>query len=106
MADGESLESTRDLWDDFVTALIDYYVLLLSEIYSASEDKIPGVEASQLVAAIRAHGHRDVHYVADLDDVLDRLARRAAPGDLVLTLGAGSISTLATRLVERLREDA
>ena len=41
----------------------------------------------------------------DLDAVLDRLAAEAKPGDLVMTLGAGSISTLGARLVQRLRED-
>jgi UDP-N-acetylmuramate--alanine ligase len=95
---------TRDLWDDFITAFNEADVLLLSEIYAASEHKIPGVEASELVRAIRAHGHRDAHFVADLEVVLDTLARRAAPGDLILTLGAGSVASLGTRLVERLTE--
>ncbi|MGH0028500.1 MAG: UDP-N-acetylmuramate--L-alanine ligase [Myxococcota bacterium] len=95
---------TRDLWEDFVSAFHDADVLLVSEIYAASEDKIPGVDAAGLVGAIQAHGHRDAHFVADLDRVLDRLADVARPGDLILTLGAGSISTLGTRLVERLRE--
>ncbi len=96
---------TRDLWDEFVTAFNQAVVLVLTEIYAAGEDKIPGVDAALLLEAIRAHGHRDAHFIANLDDVLDELARRAAPGDLILTLGAGSISTLGTRLVERLRED-
>jgi UDP-N-acetylmuramate--alanine ligase len=96
---------TRDLWDDFVTAFNQADVLVLTEIYAAGEDKIPGVDAAELLEAIRAHGHRDAHFIANLDDVLDDLAQRAAPGDLILTLGAGSISTLGTRLVDRLRED-
>ncbi len=96
---------TRDLWDDFVTAFNQADVLVLTEIYAAGEDKIPGVDAAELLEAIRAHGHRDAHFIANLDDVLDDLARRAEPGDLILTLGAGSISTLGTRLVDRLRED-
>ena len=96
---------TRDLWDDFVTAFNQADVLVLTEIYAAGEDKIPGVDAARLLEAIRAHGHRDAHFIANLDDVLDDLAQRAAPGDLILTLGAGSISSLGTRLVERLRED-
>jgi UDP-N-acetylmuramate--alanine ligase len=79
-------------------------VLILTEIYAAGESKIPGVEAAGLAEALRAHGHREVHFVADLDDVLERLAELAQPGDLVVTLGAGSISSLGARLVERLRE--
>jgi len=95
---------TRDLWDDFARSFNDADVLILSEIYGAGEDKIPGVDASALVEALRAHGHRDAEFVADLDRVLERLAARVQPGDLVLTLGAGSVSSLSDRLLARLRE--
>jgi UDP-N-acetylmuramate--alanine ligase len=95
---------TRDVWDEFIPAFNDADVLIISEIYAAGEDKIPGVEAAPLVEAIRAHGHRDARFVADLDDVLEALADEARPGDLVLTLGAGSISTLGARMLERLEE--
>jgi UDP-N-acetylmuramate--alanine ligase len=97
---------TRDLWDDFVTAFNDADELVVCEIYAAGEGKLPHVEASRLVEAIAAHGHRNVTFVANLDDVLDRLVERARPGDLVLTLGAGSIASLGARLVERLEERA
>ncbi len=95
---------TRDLWDDFVTAFNHADVLLVTEIYAAGEDKIPGCEASALATAIRAHGHRDVRFVVDLEAVLEALCSEARPGDLVLTLGAGSISGLGSRLVRGLRE--
>jgi UDP-N-acetylmuramate--alanine ligase len=95
---------TQDRWKDFTRAFNDADVLILTEIYAAGESKIPGVEAVRLAEALRAHGHRDVHFVADLDDVVERLAELAQPGDLVVTLGAGSISSLGARLLERLRE--
>jgi UDP-N-acetylmuramate--alanine ligase len=95
---------TRDLWDDFVTAFNQADEVLVSEIYAAGEEKLPHVEAARLVEAIAAHGHRNVHFVANLDDILERLAEDAKPGDLVLTLGAGSIASLGARLVDRLRE--
>jgi UDP-N-acetylmuramate--alanine ligase len=95
---------TQDRWKDFTRAFNDADVLILTEIYAAGESKIPGVEAAGLAEALRAHGHREVHFVADLDDVVERLAELAQPGDLVVTLGAGSISSLGARLVERLRE--
>jgi UDP-N-acetylmuramate--alanine ligase len=95
---------TRDVWEEFIPAFNDADVVIVSEVYAAGEDKIPGVEAAPLVEAIRAHGHRDARFVADIDGVLDALADEVRPGDLVLTLGAGSISTLGSRLVERLEE--
>jgi UDP-N-acetylmuramate--alanine ligase len=96
---------TRDVWDEFLTAFNDADVLFLSEVYAAGEDKIPGVESAPLAEAIRAHGHRDVRFVVDIDDVLDGLVAEARSGDLVLTLGAGSITTLGGRLVERLEAE-
>jgi len=90
---------TRDLWNDFVTAFNDADVLVLTDIYSAGEAKIPGVEAAPLADAIRAHGHRDVRFAANLDDVLAELAATAREGDLVVTLGAGSISQVGARLL-------
>ena len=95
---------TRDLWEDFTRAFNDADLLIVTEIYAAGEDKMPGVEAARLVESLRAHGHRDVQFVADLDGVLEQLAERAEPGDLVLTLGAGSVSSLGARLLARLRE--
>jgi UDP-N-acetylmuramate--alanine ligase len=93
---------TRDLWGDFVTAFNDADVLVLTDIYSAGEAKIPGVEAALLAEAIRAHGHRDVRFAANLDEVTAELAAIARAGDLVVTLGAGSISQVGARLLARL----
>jgi UDP-N-acetylmuramate--alanine ligase len=93
---------TRDVWDEFIPAFNDSDVLFLSEIYSAGEEKILGVEAAPLVAAIRSHGHGDARFVANLDDLLDDLLREIRDGDLVLILGAGSISTLGARLIAKL----
>jgi UDP-N-acetylmuramate--alanine ligase len=95
---------TRDLWEDFTRAFNDADVVILTEIYAAGESKLPGVEAAPLADALRAHGHREVHFTADLDAVLEQLAALARPGDLIITLGAGSVSSLGVRLIERLGE--
>jgi UDP-N-acetylmuramate--alanine ligase len=95
---------TRDLWEDFVTAFNDADFLVMTEIYAAGEEKLPGIESAPLVEAICAHGHRNAHFVGDLDAVVERLLAELEPGDLVLTLGAGNISTLGDRLVGGLRE--
>ncbi|HXV36499.1 MAG TPA: UDP-N-acetylmuramate--L-alanine ligase [Myxococcota bacterium] len=96
---------TRDLWEQFVTAFNDADFVLIAPVYAAGEDKLPGVESAPLVEAMRAHGHRHAHFVADLDALVDRLAPELRQGDLVFTLGAGNISTIGSQLVERLLED-
>ena len=97
---------TRDLWDEFTRCFNRADVLVLTEIYAAGEDKQPGIEASLLAAAIRDHGHRAVYFEPDLDAALERLLAEVREGDLVVTLGAGSIASLGASLVARLRENA
>ena len=75
-----------------------------TEIYGAGEDKIPGIDAAALADAVRAHGHRDVRFIGDLGEVAAALAPDLREGDLVITLGAGSISTLGPALLETLRK--
>jgi UDP-N-acetylmuramate--alanine ligase len=93
---------TRDLFDDFATAFIDADLLVVTEIYAAGEEKIPGVEAQTLAEAVRAHGHRDVRLVLDLDALPEALLGELRAGDLVVTLGAGSIHTVGPRLLQAL----
>jgi UDP-N-acetylmuramate--alanine ligase len=95
---------TRDFFDAFTTAFHDADLLVLTEIYGAGEPKLPGVEAAVLADAIRARGHRDVRFVADLERVVPELLPELESGDLVLTLGAGSVSRLGPRLLQALVE--
>ena len=94
---------TRDLFEEFTTAFNECDLLVVTEIYSAGESKLPEVEALRLVEAIRAHGHRDVRFVANLEEISQTLPEALRPGDLVITLGAGSIAALGQRLLEALR---
>ena len=95
---------TQLLFEDFVTAFHQADLLVLTEIYAAGEDKIPGVESARLADAIRAHGQRDVRFVADLDAVPAALVPDLEAGDLVITLGAGNISALGPKLLHALGE--
>jgi UDP-N-acetylmuramate--alanine ligase len=97
---------TRDLFDEFATAFNHADLLVVTEIYAAGEDKIPGVEAQLLVEAIHDHGHREVRHLANLEQVAERLPEELREGDLVLTLGAGNISRLGPMLLARLGEEA
>jgi UDP-N-acetylmuramate--alanine ligase len=95
---------TRDLFDDFASAFHDADLLLLTEIYAAGEPKIPGVESAALADAIRAHGHRQVQLVRDLDRVAETLAPELRDGDMVITLGAGNVGAVGPQLLAALED--
>jgi UDP-N-acetylmuramate--alanine ligase len=69
------------------------------DIYAASEEPIPGITTQALVAAIR---RPEVEYAESTDAAIAQAMRRAQQGDVILTLGAGSVSHLAPLVVERL----
>ncbi len=93
---------TRDLMHEFGVALAAADEVVLTGIYAASEQPIPGVTIEALSAAINAVRPSPVHLVPQLDDVAARVVEIARPGDLVITLGAGSIGSLAGNLVAAL----
>jgi UDP-N-acetylmuramate--alanine ligase len=93
---------TRDLLADFTTAFNDADVLVLSEIYAAGEDAIPGVSGEKLAEEIRAHGHRDVSFVPDRPRLAAAARERLRPGDLVITLGAGDVTAVGPELLRML----
>ncbi len=93
---------TRDLFDRFATAFYDAHTVLVTDIYPAGEPPLPGVTAQALVKSIRAHGHRDVTLVPDLGEIPGAVAERAAEGDLVVTLGAGSVGQIGREILARL----
>jgi UDP-N-acetylmuramate--alanine ligase len=95
---------TRDLFDEFATAFSDADVIYVCDIYSAGETPIPGATAEALAQAIETQSRREVHFAPDLDELATRLPSELADGDLVITLGAGNISSLGPRLLQGLRE--
>jgi UDP-N-acetylmuramate--alanine ligase len=90
---------TRDLLQEFATAFNDADALVLSEVYAAGEEPIPGVSGESLAEAIRAHGHRDVTFVAERAQLARAARERVRPGDLVLTLGAGDVTQVGPELL-------
>jgi UDP-N-acetylmuramate--alanine ligase len=71
-------------------------------VYAAGEEPIEGVDHCRLAETIRAHGHRVVSAVSDLEEALAVLLRDTRPGDLVVTLGAGDVNRLCPRLLDAL----
>ncbi len=92
---------TRALWDEFCKAFHQADLLLLTDIYPASEEPIPGINASGLARAIAEHGHRQVEWAGDLRAAVERLVQEVREGDVVLTLGAGSVWTAGEELLRR-----
>jgi UDP-N-acetylmuramate--alanine ligase len=94
---------TRDLMTEFGAALAPADEVVLTGIYAASEEPIPGVTVDALAGVINKGRSAPVHVVPRLEEVAARVADIARPGDLVITLGAGSIGGLATALVDELQ---
>lgn len=90
-------------FDEFCACFNDADVVGIAEVFSAGEDVIPGAERDDLVAGLTRHGHRDARAIGD-EDALEALVRaEAGPGDMVVCLGAGTISAWANGLPDRLK---
>ncbi|WP_347267232.1 UDP-N-acetylmuramate--L-alanine ligase [Paracoccus sp. (in: a-proteobacteria)] len=95
-----------NLFDDFCTCFNEADVVAIAEVYAAGEDPIPGASRDDLVAGLIAHGHRHARAVMDEADLARLVREQARPGDMVVCLGAGTISAWAYGLPERLTERA
>jgi len=82
---------TKALFNEFLAAFGDADQLIVTDIYAASEQPLPGVTSELLCEAIRGAGHRDVLYMPDFDAIARHLLRIAGPNDVILTQGAGSV---------------
>jgi len=89
---------TKYLWDDFCHAFDRADLLVLADIYAASETPIAGVTSEALAAAIRATGHTQVLFRSTLQEGIDALLGAALPGDAILTIGAGNVGRAADEL--------
>ncbi|HSQ20712.1 MAG TPA: cyanophycin synthetase, partial [Blastocatellia bacterium] len=82
---------TRDLKDEFARSFYGADLLLITDIYAASEDPIEGITSRALAEQVERFGHRHVEYIGGLAGAAAKLREVAQPGDLVLTLGAGNV---------------
>jgi len=83
---------TQHLWNEFSLAFNQADILVLLDIYGASENPIPGVTSEALAKSIREAGHKNVHYYRSMQQAIEFLLREARPGDAILTIGAGNVS--------------
>ncbi|MBI1170636.1 UDP-N-acetylmuramate--L-alanine ligase [bacterium] len=92
----------HSLFEDFCTCFNEADVAAIADVYAAGEDPIPGVSRDDLVAGLIAHGHRHARALLDEADLTRLVREQARPGDLVVCLGAGSISAWANALPAKL----
>jgi len=82
---------TQHLWDDFTKAFNQADIVVLTDIYAASEAPLPGITSEALAAAIREAGHKNVHYFRTMQEGIEFLLKNARAADAILTIGAGNI---------------
>jgi UDP-N-acetylmuramate--alanine ligase len=95
---------TRDLFEDFARVLSTIDVLVVLEVYPAGENKIAGADARSLCRAIRLRGQVEPVFVEDKQALFSVLPGLLKDQDLLLTLGAGDIGTIAKELDQQLEE--
>ena len=92
----------HSLFDDFCTCFNEADVVAIAEVYAAGEEPIKGASRDDLVAGLVAHGHRHARALLDESDLTQLVRDETRPGDIVVCLGAGTISTWANGLPARL----
>ncbi len=94
---------TNDLMQEFARSFNNADTLLVTDIYAASEEPIEGVSAEALTEAITRFGHRDAHYIGGLENAAQIVRERVQPGDMVITLGAGTVYRVGDQILALLR---
>ncbi len=89
---------TRDLFEDFVKVLCGVDALLLAEVYAAGESTIVGADGRTLMHALRVAGQSEAVFVEDIEQMPQAIMQMARDGDVVITMGAGSIGGVPGRL--------
>jgi len=94
---------TNDLMDEFASAFNNADILLVTDIYAASETPIEGINAEVLTGRIKSHGHKQAIYIGALENAPQLLHDYVREGDLVITLGAGTVHRAGDQLLALLR---
>jgi UDP-N-acetylmuramate--alanine ligase len=98
---------TQSLMADFAKSFDQATAVWITDIYAASEQPIEGVTAQALVAQVQqSGGHKQAHYAGSVEAGAGAIALAAQPGDLIITLGAGTISRFADTILEHLNKAA
>jgi UDP-N-acetylmuramate--alanine ligase len=93
---------TRDFYRDFARALLLSDMLIVTGIYAAREKPIEGVSAEMIVNSAREFGHKNCHYIENMDEVAPFVSRHRIENSIVMTIGAGDIYHIGHQLLEAL----
>jgi UDP-N-acetylmuramate--alanine ligase len=85
--------------EEFARSFNNADVLFVTDIYAASEDSIEGVNSEVLTEAIKSYGHKNANYIGTIDGAATTLLEHLSAGDLVITLGAGTVSRVSDQLI-------
>lgn len=96
---------TKELMAEFALCFNNADVLYVTDIYAASEQPMEGITAEILVENIKKYGHKNATYVGDVENAADKVIGNLQEGDLVITLGAGTITRLSDEILEKLKQD-
>ncbi len=94
----------RDLFADFCACFNEADHVLVADVYAAGEKPIEGFDKASLTEGLRSYGHRSAHMIEDETKLAEQILKTAGPGDLVMCLGAGSVTQWAARLPDELAE--
>jgi UDP-N-acetylmuramate--alanine ligase len=95
---------TQALLEEFTTAFSDADTLNVLDIYAASETPIDGITGEALAKRIGEKGNKSVRYASSFSDAVESVTAAARPGDMILTLGAGSVSQIGPQVLQRLQK--
>ena len=97
---------TKELINEFALAFNNADALFVTDIYAASEKPIEGITAEALTERIKLYGHKNAAYIGDIETAVEKVLPNLQANDLVITLGAGSITKLSEQLLEAIKKDA
>lgn len=96
---------TQNLLDQFATAFKDADIVILTDIYSAGEAPLAGIDATSIPEAIKIATSKNAILVKNVDDVPAYVANIAQPKDLIITMGAGNINQYGTKILEAIKNN-
>ncbi|MGI9035417.1 MAG: UDP-N-acetylmuramate--L-alanine ligase [Pyrinomonadaceae bacterium] len=96
---------TKELMEDFALAFNNADALFVLDIYAASEPQIEGITAEILTEKIKLYGHKNATYIGDIETAAEKVTPHLQAGDLVITLGAGSVTRLSEQILDALKSE-